>query len=252
MQTAGAGVKAGVALLLTLAAGFVDIVGFLSVYHAFTAQMTGNTVHLGHWLAQRNWSGAGMTAATVAAFVLGSIVGRVVIEIASRRRMRSVASVTLALEVLLIAGFIFIVTGASGAHPEPLLIAMLAAAMGVQTATLTRVGPLTIHTTFLTGMLNKLAQMMAHAVFHTYDLLRTRLKDERGAHRDLQHEALRQGSFLFAVWLCYLAGAVTGSFFEARWEIRALYLPVALLLAGIAIDQWKPLSVESERDQPER
>jgi hypothetical protein len=29
--------------------------------------------------------------------------------------------------------------------------------MGTQTATLTRIGPLTIHTTFVTGMLNKFA-----------------------------------------------------------------------------------------------
>ena len=46
--------------------------------------------------------------------------------------------------------------------------------MGLQTATLTRIGPLTIHTTFVTGMLNKFAQLLAHGMYHAYDLLRAR------------------------------------------------------------------------------
>lgn len=36
------------AVLLTFVAGWVDIVGYLAVYHLFTANMTGTTVHLGH------------------------------------------------------------------------------------------------------------------------------------------------------------------------------------------------------------
>jgi hypothetical protein len=38
-------------------------------------------------------------------------------------------------------------------------LATLAAAMGIQTATLTGIGPLTAHTTFVTGMINKLAAL---------------------------------------------------------------------------------------------
>jgi hypothetical protein len=39
--------KAVVALVLTFAAGYVDIVGLLTIYNLFTAHMTGTTVHLG-------------------------------------------------------------------------------------------------------------------------------------------------------------------------------------------------------------
>jgi hypothetical protein len=47
---------------------------------------------------------------------------------------------------------------------------MLAAAMGLQTATVTRVGLVTVHTRFVTVMINKLAQLPSQAVFLTYDL----------------------------------------------------------------------------------
>ena len=47
--------KAVVALLLTFAAGLVDIVGYVGVFHFFTAHLTGTSVQLGHGLANRDW-----------------------------------------------------------------------------------------------------------------------------------------------------------------------------------------------------
>ena len=39
--------KAVVALAVTFVAGFVDIVGYLGIYHILTAHVTGTTVHTG-------------------------------------------------------------------------------------------------------------------------------------------------------------------------------------------------------------
>jgi len=50
--------KSAIALFLTFAAGYVDIVGLLTVYRMFTAHMTGTTVHLGEQIIQRNWKAA--------------------------------------------------------------------------------------------------------------------------------------------------------------------------------------------------
>lgn len=61
--------KAIVALLLTFTAGFVDIVGLLTIYQLFTAHMTGTTVHLGEQLIRRNWPAAVVAASIVAAFL---------------------------------------------------------------------------------------------------------------------------------------------------------------------------------------
>ena len=45
--------------MLSFAAASVDVVGYLSTYHMFTAHMTGNTIHLGNGL----FNGKGAEAA---------------------------------------------------------------------------------------------------------------------------------------------------------------------------------------------
>ena len=47
--------KAVVALSLAFAAGSVDIIGFISFGHVFTAHLTGTTVHLGEQLIRAEW-----------------------------------------------------------------------------------------------------------------------------------------------------------------------------------------------------
>jgi uncharacterized membrane protein YoaK (UPF0700 family) len=120
--------KAAVALVLAFAAGCVDIIGYLSFGHVFTAHLTGNTICLGQGIIETRRDQAAKAAIIIAVFVIGTIVGRTIIEIGSRRAMRSVAMTSLLLEAALIAVVV----------PSVMYSPMsLAAAMGVQTATLT-------------------------------------------------------------------------------------------------------------------
>ena len=234
------------ALLLTFAAGCVDIVGFLTLYHTFTAHMTGATVHLGQDLLQEHWGDAANAGCVIATFLLGSILGRTFIEVGARRHVRSVASATLLLEAALIAAVAPL--AADPSHPVPIvaLLAMLAAAMGLQTATLTRVGALTVHTTFVTGMLNKLAQLLSHALFLVYDQLRGR---EISADR---RQVYRRAALMSGIWALYLTGAVIGTWMTSSWGPRSLLLPACVVATVIVVDQVLPLSLEEERDQSER
>jgi uncharacterized membrane protein YoaK (UPF0700 family) len=95
------GSKAAVALLLTFAAGCVDIVGYLTLDRVFTAHMTGETVHLAEDVLQQRWPDTAKPAVVVAAFLAGSAVGRTIIEIGSRNRVASIASATLLVEAAL-------------------------------------------------------------------------------------------------------------------------------------------------------
>lgn len=236
--------KAAVALLLTFAAGSVDIIGFLSLYHTFTAHMTGLTVHLGQDITQAQTRDAFVLACTLAAFVIGSVFGRTMVEIGLRKKLRSAAAPSLTLEFLLL--LTVALAGAESKWRVGMLL-LLAAAMGVQTATLTRVGPLTIHTTFVTGMLNKLAQLVSNALFLSYDEVRGR--HERSYLRRVLH---RQALFIFSIWVLYLTGAVVGTAMESAWGVRSLFLPAAVVLSVTILDQVYPLAIQEERDQGER
>ncbi len=234
--------KSFVALVLAFVAGTVDIIGYISFGGVFTAHLTGNTVHMGESLIVRHWWEALTAGAIILTFFCGSMVGRTVIEIGSRRKMQSVAAATLLLE----AGLLFTVL-MLGNRDQFLLLALMAAAMGVQTATLTRVGSLTVHTTFVTGMLNKLAQLLSHALFLTYDVL-------RGAQtaRNPRFQVLRQARFIFSVWFFYVLGAITGTQARSRWRMEGLLLPIGLVALLVVVDLIVPLSIEEERESFER
>lgn len=227
------------ALLLTFAAGCVDVIGYLTLYNVFTAHMTGDTVHLGQSVMEAHWMDAAMAGCVIAAFLGGSIVGRTLIEIGSRTRARHIASVNLLVEAALIV--LVVPIARSERHVLPLL-PLLAAAMGMQTATLTRVGSLTVHTTFVTGMLNKLAQLLSNAAFVTYDLARGRPVKER---RD---QVIRRAQFMGFIWVFYLLGAMTGTWLKWLWGIRALLPAAGAVVIALIADQVAPLAIEEERE----
>lgn len=235
--------KVAVTILLTFAAGCVDVVGYLALYHAFTAHMTGETVHLAHNLLAANWPRTAKAGWVIVAFLMGSVVGRTVIEVGARTRTRSIASATLLLEAALLAGVVPLAGGHISRTLALGLLGMLAAAMGLQTATLTRVGSLTVHTTFVTGMLNKLAQLLSRGVFLTWDNSHGR---DTTAERQ---QVFRRTQFIISIWVMYFIGALAGVAMNGVWGLRSLLAPVALVCLAIVMDQIAPLSLEEEHDE---
>jgi uncharacterized membrane protein YoaK (UPF0700 family) len=253
--------KVAVALLLTFASGIVDISGFLGVFHMFTAHLTGATVHLGNSLSDHDWGQALAAVVIVAAYAGGSLVGRLLMEIGSRLKFPRVASITLTIEMALLACIAIPATSDalsawSAAYGAYLKIAILAAAMGTQTATLTRIGPLTVHTTFVTGMINKTMQLVSHVLVGTYDLAHATGADASDARRAaLRAERKREAGmalFLAVVWSFYVAGAAVGTWSFGLWGLRAIFTAIAILALALAIDAVSPLSIEEEKEQSER
>jgi uncharacterized membrane protein YoaK (UPF0700 family) len=247
-------VKVAMALLLTFVAGFVDIVGYIAVYHLFTANMTGTTVHLGHDLVIGQHVAAIIALSILGAFVLGSVGGRALIEVGARCHVRSIASIAIAVELALVLGFIAVFNNLSAAEKSPtdicVLLIFLATAMGIQTATLTRIGPLTVHTTFVTGMLNKLSQLISHAIFRSFDLIRADEQSETRL-RVMRKQHTQEAIFVFFIWFTYFIAAVAGAIFYSSRGVRVMYLPCTLLGIAMIVDQFQPLSLQEERDQME-
>jgi uncharacterized membrane protein YoaK (UPF0700 family) len=233
----------------------VDIVSYLTVFHLFVAHMTGNTVHLGHNLVIGNWPEAAKAGSVLISFVAGSVIGRSIIEAGARRGLKRVATITLLMESALVLVVVWSVP-LNPANTQVLdlgtvcwILVLLSAAMALQTATLTRIGPLTIHTTFVTGMLNKLAQGISEWLFWLHDEWVRNASWSDLWYRSRQHASLLASTFMFAIWVCYALGSLAGTWMDLRWSTRSLYVPVFLMAVGAAIDQFKPLSIEEEKDQ---
>ena len=87
--------------------------------------------------------------------------------VAARQGVHRIATYTLAFEALLLVLFARATPAMKLGQIVDLhsavyfsLVALLAFAMGVQTATLTHVGALTVYTTFVTGTLTKLSESL--------------------------------------------------------------------------------------------
>src|SRR5579883_891221 len=231
--------KHWIAIILTWVGGFVDVVAY----------MTGNSVHIGQFAVDVNRHEFIAPAIAVLAYVSGLIIARILIEIGARHHVASVATWTLLIEFLLLliavpVGTPFLRDGHVPSHSEIryLLTAVLAFAMGTQTVTLTKVGPLTVYTTFVTGTLTKFAQRFSVWIFRVYD---EREVSARGLVRD---KDFRDSAFLAFIWISYVGGAAAGAILKKRLELSALLIPCFLLLPIMLLDQVRPMSLEEERE----
>jgi uncharacterized membrane protein YoaK (UPF0700 family) len=189
-----------VALVLAAVAGFLDAVGYLTLRHLFTAHMTGNASKLGVLAARGDPTLVPALALAPLLFVVGIAGGTLLVD-------RGRAWMTLAGESLLVA--VYMTVGSVVAHSVvdvDVLVAVATLALGLQTAALTHVGDETTRTTYLSGMLTRLAQGLA-----------------RGAERG-------RLALLASLWLVYVAGAALGAYTLSGVGMPCLALPLAVLV----------------------
>jgi uncharacterized membrane protein YoaK (UPF0700 family) len=150
---------------LTLVAGCVDGLSYLGLGRVFTANMTGNSVLLGLAIGQTQSIQVVHSAVALGGFALGVLLGARLVGPGPERIVWS-PRVTLALgvELVLLAGFA-LGWWAAGADPAGLqldaLIAVSAAAMGVQSAAARRLAVSGVATTYVTGTLTGLMAEVA-------------------------------------------------------------------------------------------
>jgi uncharacterized membrane protein YoaK (UPF0700 family) len=242
------GGTAAVAVALSAVAGFVDIVGWLALAHVYSANMTGNTLHLAQGISQHRVGETFARAWPILCFVLGLFVSELVYQVMQRRGAPGSASITLGIEALLIALVAVVLplppdsvlAVAAGLHYF-IPVGLLATAMGLQNASLVRVGASSVYTTHVTGNLTRFAREAANwTVWAIHRPHETRLA-RRSARRSL---------LMAGVWGSYLCGAVLGVLGRHAWGLRALVLPLVVLLALVALDRVRPLGGHDMPDEP--
>lgn len=225
------------AVLLAAIAGFVDAAGYLLLFHLFTAHMSGNSAAMGAHLGQGQWAEALHRAFPIPCFVVGVACGAAITELAMLRHCRAPFALVLAAEAVLLGAFLLL--GGGLAHADAMrahatwqlyaLAALPALAMGMQNATLRRVGQLHIRTTYVSGMLTNFAEAGVDFLFQTMPR-----EVARG------HMALYGG-----LWCAFASGALGGGYAEALWGRGALVVPLCALALVIAQDWRTPITIRS-------
>ena len=155
-----AGGPGALLVLSAWAAGAVDAISYVSLGHVFTANMTGNTVLLGLALGQEQGLASLRSLAALAGFVLGVAAGAVLVETIAGAEARAAAirrAITLEAGILAVLAAAWFVAGAQQAIGGLYgLIALAAAAMGIQSAAIRRLNVAGVATTYITGTLTGL------------------------------------------------------------------------------------------------
>jgi uncharacterized membrane protein YoaK (UPF0700 family) len=139
--------------ILTLATGVVDAASVLGLGHVFTANMTGNVVFLGFSLTGAGHVAASDCAVALAAFLLGAVVGG---RLAARGGSFK-AAIRLEAAVLTLAAGAAWLMGDRSSPSRLAEISLLAAGMGIQNASVRKLGVPDFTTTVLTLTLTGLA-----------------------------------------------------------------------------------------------
>lgn len=265
--------KAWFAIWLAWVAAFVDAVGYLILIRLALSHMSGNTIQVGLAASRADWSTLLAWLLPVPLFVIGILLGALIQEAARQLGLRSTLTVLFALEAALLLAFILcanaLVGGRQSVHLSGseffLLAALAAVAMGMQTATVHKVGGQMVRTTYITGMLSDFGEAIAAVIISAFALLvrhpalvrrqknqfggsqgdRPRADSPAGKANEhdqpddppaLDRAALRRVLLLGALWLAYALGAASGAYAETRWYAVALLFPFGSLLCLTALD----------------
>ncbi len=125
--------------------------------------------------------------------------------------------------------------------------------MGLQNATLTRVGALTVRTTHVTGTLAQFAESWSRYMFWFHDKTRgpEKYRYREALRLSFHHEDFIDAAITAALWLGFLAGAASGVWLLGLWKLNCLFVPVAVLAWFVSADLRHPITGMQRSLRPE-
>jgi uncharacterized membrane protein YoaK (UPF0700 family) len=243
----------GVGFTLTVVAGFVDAVGFLTLGQIYVANMSGNTVAVAIHLSDRHWGQAWSHVCPLLAFVPGLVAGGLVVALCKRFGRRSCLAPAVLIEAVGLAVFLVIARGAPSPAPVTatiggpiryaVLVGLLAFSMGLQNGALRRIGALQDLHTYVTGTLLATAHGFTDYLMWVGRWLRRPLRARlvRLIKASRHQRSLRSAAVAGSLWSVYIISALAGAAARTRFGVGTLWIPlVALAVIGI-VDLVKPV-----------
>jgi uncharacterized membrane protein YoaK (UPF0700 family) len=202
-----------------LISGYVDSYTLLN-FGVYASFMSGNTTSAGLHFGQANLAAAGHGLLPIPFFVLGILVGTLLIQ---TEPQFSLTGLSLLVAAMLTMG----VAGSHFAWPGWASILVLSTAMGIMNTTITHVGGQSVSLGFVTGNLNSLGQHLAMGI------KRAPLQNAQGSWDTHWLRA----TVLAAIWSAFFLGAALGAELAARSANWTLLLPALILVIFAVLDR---------------
>jgi uncharacterized membrane protein YoaK (UPF0700 family) len=201
---------------LAFVGGYGDAASFI-LAKTFTGHLTGNFVLTAISIAGHDWPTFFRRILAIALFLTGILFSVTVERLVARNASWSLMPAVIGLEVILVSMAYFAMTSHLSASLE-LFVVCMSLALGLQNGALRQAKGISIHTTYVTGMITNLLTTGAKRYFD---------QSARGSGPD------PTVNLLCGMWLAFIFGALTGAAMVFRFKALGIFGLVAILLIAL-------------------
>jgi uncharacterized membrane protein YoaK (UPF0700 family) len=207
---------------LAFVGGYGDAAGFV-LAKTFTGHVTGNLVLTAIAVAAHDWRAALEPLLAIVTFLIGISLSVLIVRPLKARLLWLLLPTIMGIEVILIVAASLALTS-DMAHGVELFVIFVSLALGLQNGAFRRVGGISVHTTYLTGMITSLISTTTER--HASEVTPPTLGSPDP-----------KVGLLCGIWIAFVLGAGTGAamvlHFKALGMLGAAVLLIPLILREV-------------------
>jgi uncharacterized membrane protein YoaK (UPF0700 family) len=209
---------AGLSFGLAFVGGYGDAAGFV-LANTFTGHITGSLVLAAISIAAHDWRATVARLSAVVSFLAGILLSVLLARLLAARPSWPLLPTAIGVEVVLIISGYLALTSHVASGTE-IFVICLSLALGLQNGAFRRAGGVSVHTTYLTGMITGLMVMQAEEFV------------DQGPERPAVLPAVRV-RLLYGIWVAFFLGAATGAALVLRFKEAGMLGAVLVLFVII-------------------
>jgi uncharacterized membrane protein YoaK (UPF0700 family) len=228
-ETSGGGTAFGISIGLAFVGGYADASSYL-LARTFTGHLTGNCVLAAVSAASKEWYLTLDRLLAVIVFLAGILVSLILNRFVPVRLRQYSLAIAMFIEVLLIvSASLFLINRANA----ELFIVCMCLALGIQNGALDKTNGISVHSTYMTGMVTTLMQKSFR-----------HLSSKRSPKEDSSRDSVRLTIQVLApMWISFIFGALAGAVIVSSFHSVGLLGIVLSLVLLICAEMKTQLSV---------
>ena len=220
-ETSKEGTAFGISIGLAFIGGYADASGYL-LAGAFTGHLTGNCILAAVSAASKEWFLTLDRLLAVVVFLAGILLSLILNRFVPVRLRQYSLAVAMVIEVLLFLSASLLLSKEAA---RQLFIVCMCLALGIQNGALHKTNGISVHSTYVTGMVTTLIQQ-------TFDHYSSKGSPEENSAKDSVRLTMR---ILATMWISFIFGAAAGSVIVSSFQRIGLWgivLPLVLLIVA--------------------
>lgn len=223
-ETSEGGAAFSISIGLAFIGGYADASSYL-LARTFTGHLTGNCVLAAVSAASGDWYLTLDRLLAVIVFLVGILCSLTLNRFAPSRSRQSSLAIAMLLEILLFLGATLFLGNSAN---KELFIVCMCLALGIQNGALHKTNGISVHSTYMTGMVTMLVQK-------SFDHLSSKQSPQKDSSKDSARLTIQ---VLAPMWISFILGAFAGAVMVLSFQQIGL-LGMAFLLIPLIIVEMK-------------